>query len=141
VSVGVPGNVFSGGTLNETWKEEAMKKFPKFMRQPVNRVANSPDPKLEGFIFEGAEGTQIVFWECEKGGESPEHAHDFWEYCVVVEGSFDGFIEGEPVHCEAGDECVIPPGAKHSGRYSPGYRAIDAFGGKRVERISDKGTS
>ena len=34
-----------------------------------------------------------------------------------------------------GDECVIPPGTKHSGRYSKGYRAIDAFSAKRVTRI------
>ncbi|MGH9328131.1 MAG: cupin domain-containing protein [Terriglobia bacterium] len=111
-----------------------MKKFPEFMLKSANRVADSPDPALEGFVFEGADGTQIVLWQCEKGGESPEHAHDFWEYCVVVEGTFDGLIDGKPVHLEPGEECAIPPGTKHSGRYSLGYRAIDAFGGKRVKR-------
>jgi len=116
-----------------------MKEFPEFIMLPVNRVADVPDPSMQGVVFDGAEGTQIVFWRCEKGGEVGEHVHDFWEYCLVVEGTFDGLIEGEQVHLEAGEECAIPPGAKHSGRFSPGYRAIDAFGGKRVERIVDTG--
>lgn len=112
-----------------------MKKFPQFITQPADGVANVPDPAMQGFVFEGAEGSQIVFWQCEKGGESLEHVHDFWEYCVVVEGIFDGMIDGKPVHLEAGEECAIPPGVKHNGRFSPGYRAIDAFGGKRVNRV------
>jgi quercetin dioxygenase-like cupin family protein len=111
-----------------------VKKFPEFMMQPANRVADASHPALEGFVFEGTEGTQIVFWQCENGGDSPEHAHDFWEYFLVVEGTYDGLIDGKPVHLEPGDEGAIPPGVKHSGRYSTGYRAIDAFGGKRVER-------
>lgn len=115
-----------------------MKKFPEFIMKPSDRVANVPDPSMKGVVFEGVEGTQIVFWECEEGGESPEHSHEFWEYAVVVEGTCDCMIEGKLVHLEPGDECVIPAGTKHSGRYSPGYRAIDAFGGKRVERMSNK---
>ena len=103
--------------------------------QPADQVAQVPDPSMQGVVFEGAEGTQIVFWECERGGESPEHVHDFWEYCVVLEGTCDSMIDGKLVHLKPGDECVIPPGVKHNGRYSPGYRAIDAFGGKRVERV------
>jgi quercetin dioxygenase-like cupin family protein len=115
-----------------------MKEFPDFVMQPANRVANVPDPAMKGVVFEGADGTQIVFWECRAGGESPEHTHDFWEYAVVVEGSCDCIIDGKLVHLEVGDECAIPPGVKHSGRYSTNYRAIDAFGGKRVERVSNK---
>jgi quercetin dioxygenase-like cupin family protein len=111
-----------------------MKKFPEFVMNSADQVANVPDPAVEGVVFEGTEGTQIVFWQCENGGESPEHVHDYWEYCVVIEGTFDGFVGSEPVHLEKGDECAIPPGVKHSGRYSSGYRAIDAFGGKRVQR-------
>jgi len=112
-----------------------MKKFPEFVMRPGDRVAKVPDPSMKGVVFEGTEGTQIVFWEVEEGGETPEHVHDFWEYCVVVEGTCDCMIGGKWVHLEPGDECVIPPGTKHSGRFSPGYRAIDAFGGKRVERV------
>jgi hypothetical protein len=36
------------------------------------------------------------------------------------------------VTMKPGDECYIPAGTPHSGEYTPGYRAIDAFGGQRV---------
>jgi quercetin dioxygenase-like cupin family protein len=114
-----------------------MQRFPSFFATPANRVASGPDPSMEGYVFEGVDGVQIVFWQCEQGGVQPEQVHDFWEYALVVEGTFDGLVGGKPVHLEAGDECVIPPGTKHSGRYSAGYRAIDAFSAKRVERASD----
>lgn len=112
-----------------------MKQFPEFMRTEANRAADVPDPSMEGLVFEGADDIQIVFWTCKEGGTQPEHAHDFWEYCLVVEGTWEGTVGDKPVHLEPGDECAIPPGVKHSGRYSAGYRAIDAFGGKRVQRV------
>lgn len=112
-----------------------MRKFPEFILRPANKIANVPDPSMEGVVFDGVENTQIVFWQCENGGEVQEHSHDFWEYCVVIEGTCDCVIGGRSVHLAAGDECLIPPGTKHSGRFSPGYRAIDAFGGKRVQRV------
>jgi quercetin dioxygenase-like cupin family protein len=119
-------------------EEKAMKEFPDFIMHPVDRVANVPDPGMVGAVFEGAKGTQIVFWECQAGGESPEHFHEYWEYAIVVQGTCDCIIDGKPVRLEPGDECAIPPGVKHSGRYSTGYRAIDAFGGKRVVRVSNE---
>ena len=117
-------------------KEEILvRKFPEFVVQPADRIANVPDSSMDGVVFEGAGNTQIVFWQCEKGGEVGEHVHDFWEYRVVLDGTCDCVIDGNPVHLGPGDECAIPPGTKHSGRFSPGYRAIDAFGGKRVQRV------
>jgi quercetin dioxygenase-like cupin family protein len=113
-----------------------MKKFPSFFTTPANRVAVPPDAAMEGFVFEGVDGVQIVIWQCEEGGVQPEQIHDFWEYALVVEGVFDGEVGGKTVHLEPGDECVIPPGTKHSGRYSAGYRAIDAFSKHRVDRAT-----
>lgn len=113
-----------------------MKKFPAFFTTPADAVAVPPDAAMEGFVFDGAAGVQIVFWQCEAGGEQPEQVHDFWEYALVVAGTFDGVVGGEPVHLEPGDECVIPPGTRHSGRYSAGYRAIDAFSSHRVDRAT-----
>lgn len=111
-----------------------MTKFsPMFMTQ-ANRVAAAPNSEMEGFVFEGVDGVQIVFWQCEAGGEQAEQVHDFWEYALVVEGTFEGMVGGKRVFLKPGDECVIPPGTPHSGRYSKGYRAIDAFSAKRVER-------
>jgi quercetin dioxygenase-like cupin family protein len=113
-----------------------MKRFPEFITTEANRVAESPAPGITGTVFDGADGSQVVFWECENGGTQPEQVHDFWEYALVVEGTFDGEVDGKPVHLEPGDECTIPPGVPHSGRYSSGYRAIDVFSAKRVERVS-----
>ncbi len=113
-----------------------MKRFPEFITTEANRVAEGPDPGIIGTVFDGADGSQVVFWECEDGGTQPEQVHDFWEYALVVEGTFDGEVGGEPVHLEPGDECTIPPGVPHRGRYSASYRAIDVFSAKRVERAS-----
>jgi len=108
-------------------------RFPEFIRDPKNAVANAPEG-MTGFIFDGAGGEQVVFWENPHGGNSPPHKHDFWEYAIVVTGRFDGRIGDEEVHLGPGDECVIPPGVEHEGAYSTDYRAIDVFGGKRVKR-------
>jgi quercetin dioxygenase-like cupin family protein len=112
-----------------------MKKFPSFVTTPANQVANVPDPSMQGYVFEGQDGLQIVFWQTENGGVQPEQVHDFWEYALVVEGTFEGEVGGKKISLKPGDECVIPPGTKHSGKYSKGYRAIDAFSAKRVTRI------
>jgi quercetin dioxygenase-like cupin family protein len=111
-----------------------MKPFPDFVTTASNRVGGAPDSAMKGYVFEGRDDVQIVFWQCKEGGVQPEQVHDFWEYALVVEGTFDGMVGGKPVHLKAGDECVIPPGTKHSGRYSTDYRAIDAFSAKRVSR-------
>ena len=110
--------------------------FPDFVRHHQNHV-NDPPPGMAGYVFDGRGGEQVVFWENAEGGVSPPHSHDFWEYAVVVTGTFDGKIGEEHVHLGPGDECVIPPGVVHEGRYSANYRAIDVFGAKRVSRRDD----
>ncbi|MCF7688709.1 MAG: cupin domain-containing protein [Cephaloticoccus sp.] len=110
-----------------------MKEFPAFMRQAPNAVAGSNlSEALEGYVFEGRDGTQIVLWQCQEGGTSPTHSHEYDEYAVLLSGTFTGFIGTQAVTMGPGDECHIPAGTPHSGSYSAGYRAIDAFGGKRV---------
>lgn len=112
-----------------------MKSFPDFVTTSMNKVPNkNPASKMNGYLFEGQDDTQIVFWECKEGGIQEEHSHTFWEYALVVEGTFEGIVGDKAVFLKAGDECVIPPGVKHSGRYSTNYRAIDAFSAKRIIR-------
>ena len=113
-----------------------MKHFPDFVRNPANEVADAPEG-MKGYLFEGADGTQVVFWENVAGGESPMHSHDFWEYAIVLEGHYEGTVDGKPVTLGPGDECAIPPGAKHGGHHSAGYRAIDVWAGPRVQRRQD----
>ncbi|MFH0962571.1 MAG: cupin domain-containing protein [Planctomycetota bacterium] len=115
---------------------ERSRRYPDFIRGEGNRVAQAPEG-MSGYVFEGAGGEQVVFWENSRGGHCPPAAHDFWEYALVVEGTFTGSVGGKRVELEAGDEIVVPPGVTHDGRYSANYRAIDAFGGKRVRRIGE----
>jgi quercetin dioxygenase-like cupin family protein len=110
-----------------------MKHFPDFFKNPKNKVPDAPEG-MEGFLFEGADGCQVVFWENVSGGTVPVHKHDFWEYCYVVEGCYEGIVDGKAIKLEPGDECSIPPGVLHEGKHSANYRAIDIFGGPRVIR-------
>ena len=112
-----------------------MNKFPEFMRKSCNAVKVG---NLEGYVFDGADGSQMVLWYTKKGGRSAMHTHDYDEYALVVQGTFIGTIGGKKVKMKSGDECFIPAGAPHDGVYSANYRAIDAFGGKRVEREGGK---
>lgn len=116
-----------------------MEAFPEFMRKPCNAVEGGTHAKvLEGYLYEGIDGTQVVLWQCRKGGKSDLHTHDFDEYAVVIQGTFKGTVGGKPVVMKPGDECFIPAGVPHDGQYSSNYRAIDAFGGKRVQRAEEE---
>ncbi len=49
-----------------------MKHFPDFIRNEKNRVPNAPEG-MEGFVFDGADGSQIVLWENVAGGSVELH--------------------------------------------------------------------
>lgn len=119
-----------------------LKEFPAFMRNPKNAVDTGNVAKgLVGYLFEGLDGEQMVLWQCTAGGTCAMHAHDYDEYAVVLQGTFTGTIGGKKVVLKAGDECLIPAGVAHGGEYSADYRAIDAFGGRRVKRVKPGATS
>ena len=113
-----------------------MDKFPKFMRHPANRIAGSSQatPGVEGYVFDGADGTQMAFWTCAKTASSAEHVHDYDEYMVVVQGCYTLIINGERIQVTAGKEYVIPRGIPHRGEVVAGTRTIHAFGGHRADR-------
>jgi quercetin dioxygenase-like cupin family protein len=123
--------------------EEAVKmprrlhEFPEFMKHPANRIATTDQatPGVEGYIFDGADGSQMAFWTCETTAASAEHSHDYDEYMLVVEGCYTLFIQGERIPLVAGEEYRIPRGIPHSGEVLAGTRTIHAFGGRRAQRI------
>ena len=117
-----------------------MKDFPAFMRQAANRIATSSQatPGVEGYVFDGAEGSQMAFWTCHETAASKPHAHEFDEYMLVVEGCYTLLIDGRRVPIQAGEEYVIPRGVLHGGEVVAGTRTIHAFGGQRAERASEK---
>lgn len=110
-----------------------MKHFPEFIRNNKNRVPDAPEG-MEGFVFDGADGSQVILWENASGGSVGLHTHDFWEYCYVLEGTYEGIVDGKPIKLGPGDECLIPPGVPHAGKHSKNYRALDIFGGQRIKR-------
>jgi hypothetical protein len=38
--------------------------FPEFTKHPANRIARSDEatPRVEGYVFDGADGSQMAFW-------------------------------------------------------------------------------
>lgn len=115
-----------------------MKDFPEFMKQQKNRIAtrSQATPGVEGYVFDGADGSQMAFWTCSETAISAAHAHDFDEYMLVVEGCYTLVIGGEKIPIRAGQEYFIPRGVNHGGEVVAGTRTIHAFGGHRAERTS-----
>ena len=112
-------------------------RFPDFMKNPANAVsAGEQSTGVEGYIFDGADGSQIAFWECGKDIVSKEHIHEFDEYFIVVQGLYTLIINGVEVPVGPGQEYHIPKNVPHAGRGMAGTRTIHAFGGRRATRES-----
>jgi len=114
-----------------------MDDFPNFMKNAANRIAASSQstPGIEGYVFEGADGSQMAFWTCREAVFSAAHAHEFDEYFVVVEGCYTLIAEGRRIPVRAGEERFIPKGTPHAGEAAAHTRTIHAFGGRRAERV------
>jgi quercetin dioxygenase-like cupin family protein len=114
-----------------------MDDFPAFMKHAANRIAAAAKatPGVEGYVFEGADGSQMAFWTCSQSAPSAEHVHEFDEYMVVVQGCYTLIIDGRRIPLPAGAEYFIPKGVVHGGEVAAGTRTIHAFGGHRAERV------
>ena len=117
-----------------------MNEFPSFMKNPVNMVDPSSQftPGIEGYVFDGIDGSQMAFWTYGEDVTSEEHEHTYEEYIVVVQGQYNLIINGNVILLRAGDEYVIPKGTIHSGEAFAGTRAIYAFGGNRAKRVGKR---
>jgi len=113
-----------------------MNAFPDFMKNPANRIArsNHATPGVEGYVFDGSDGSQMAFWTCSEDAESAAHVHDFDEYMLVVEGRYTLFINGNRIPINSGEEYFIPRGIAHGGEVMAGTRTIHVFGGHRADR-------
>jgi mannose-6-phosphate isomerase-like protein (cupin superfamily) len=114
----------------------AMDDFPAFMKHPANRIAvgSQATPGVEGYVFDGADGSQMAFWTCHQSASSSAHTHEYDEYMAVVAGCYTLIVDGRRVQLRAGEEYVIPKGTPHSGEVEAGTRTIHLFGGHRVDR-------
>ncbi len=114
-----------------------MNDFPAFMKSPANRIATSSQatPGVEGYVFDGVDGSQMAFWTCRESATSAPHTHDYDEYMVVVQGCYTLIFGDKRVPVNAGEEYFIPKGTWHGGEPIAGTRTIHAFGGHRAERV------
>ena len=113
-----------------------MNDFPRFMKNSANRIArsNQATPGIEGYVFDGTEGSQMAFWTCREDAVSYPHVHEYDEYMVVVQGCYTLTIDGKRIPVSAGQEYFIPRGTAHAGEVVAGTRTLHAFGGHRADR-------
>ena len=113
-----------------------MDTFPEFMKNPSNRIAqsNQATPGVEGYVFDGADQSQMAFWTCARTATSAEHVHGFDEYMLVVQGCYTLLIAGKRIPIRAGEEYLISRGVRHGGEVLAGTRTIHVFGGHRADR-------
>jgi mannose-6-phosphate isomerase-like protein (cupin superfamily) len=113
-----------------------MKDFPAFVKNPLNRIATSSQytEDLEGYVFDGADGSQVAFWACAQDRVSASHIHDFDEYMVVIQGRCVVTMGENQVELGVGDELLIPKGTPQSITVAAGTRTVHVFGAKRAER-------
>jgi quercetin dioxygenase-like cupin family protein len=116
-----------------------MSDFPAFMKNPVNKISSASQytQGIEGYVFDGADGSQMAFWTVNQEGKSAKHVHDYDEYMLVVEGQYTLIIDGKRLPVKAGEEYLIKKGIVHGGEVITGTRTIEAFGGKRAKRVGE----
>jgi mannose-6-phosphate isomerase-like protein (cupin superfamily) len=113
-----------------------MDEFPRFMKDKKNEIDEGTDRQIEGYMYDGANGSQMIHWTCNAAGKSAEHVHDYDEYFIVVQGRYDLIIKGKTIPVKAGDEYYIPKRVAHAGEFIAGTRTIHCFGGKRAKRAT-----
>ncbi|RJR41511.1 MAG: cupin domain-containing protein [Deltaproteobacteria bacterium] len=113
-----------------------MDDFPDFLKNPLNKIASKSQytEDIEGYVFDGADGSQVAFWKCRNNRLSETHTHDYDEYMMVVQGKFTLIIDNRRIPLVAGQEYYIPRGVTHAGEVTAGTRTIHVFGGKRLSR-------
>jgi len=113
-----------------------MKSFPDFIKSSKNLVDASQQntDDIEGYYFQGADETQVAFWECHAERISNKHTHPFDEYMVCVSGEYTAYLNGQKIVLKPGDELYIPKGTEQWGKCIAGTRTIHAFGGKRINK-------
>jgi len=114
-----------------------MDNFPEFMKHPANKIASSQQatPGVEGYVFDGVDGSQMTFWTCRASAPSAVHTHEYDEYMLVVQGCYTLIIDGMRIPVKTGEEFVIPSVTPHSGEVLAGTKTIHAFGRHRADRV------
>ena len=111
-----------------------MKDFPEFMKNKNNHInpAEQNTADIDGYFYEGADGSQMAFWTSYSDRISKKHTHDFDEYMVCVSGQYTVCFNKEEHVLNPGDEIYIPKGTEQWGKCKAGTRTIHAFESKRI---------
>ena len=120
----------------KTHASTSLAAFPDFARSPANRIAAASQftEDVEGYVFDGADGSQVALWTAHADRVSSEHAHDFDEYVLVIEGHCTLVLGERRIALPAGAEFVVPKGTRQSMEVTAGTRTMHVFGGKRARR-------
>ena len=83
-----------------------MEAFPDFMKASLNHIDSSQQntPDIDGYYYEGKDGSQICFWTYFSDRESKENVHEFDEYVLCVEGEYVEIIGEDPIDYEIIDD-------------------------------------
>lgn len=113
--------------------------FPEFMKNSKNRISSKEQntKDIEGYFYDGADGSQMAFWTCHADRISNKHTHEFDEYMVCVYGQYTVIFNDKEYVLNPGDELFIPKGTEQWGKCIAGTRTIHAFGGKRIHGAND----
>lgn len=116
-----------------------MNDFPEFMKSKKNLISrkeqNTED--IDGYYYEGTDGSQMAFWTCNSDRVSKKHTHEFDEYIVCISGQYTVIMNDKEIVLNPGDELFIPKGTEQEGECIAGTRTIHAFGGKRIHKIDE----
>jgi ethanolamine utilization protein EutQ (cupin superfamily) len=107
------------------------------MKCAANRIASSSQstPSVEGYVFDGVDGSQMAFSSCRKTAVSTPYVHDCDEYTMVVQGCYTLIVDSRRIPTQAGEEYFIPKGPLAGGEPVAGTTTIHAFGGRRAELV------
>lgn len=116
-----------------------MKDFPDFMKNKGNHISSKEQntEDIDGYFYEGADGSQMAFWTCYSDRASRKHIHEFDEWMVCVSGQYTAFLNEEEFVLNPGGELFIPKGTEQWGKCIAGTRTIHAFGGRRICKVEE----
>lgn len=117
-----------------------MKDFPDFMKNRKNHISTAEQntDDIDGYFYEGFDGSQMAFWTCYSDRTSAKHTHEFDEYMVCVCGQYTAYLNGREYILHPGDELYIPKGTEQWGKSTSGTRTIHAFEKKRIKIKPDE---
>jgi quercetin dioxygenase-like cupin family protein len=82
----------------------------------VNHIKGGPDySSVEGGVVEG-DRMIVALMRMPAGTGAETHSHPNEQWIYILEGTFEGAIEGKPFTAKAGTVVYVPANAMHSGK-------------------------